>query len=77
MSPTIPPQQQQDVFAVVKDYAAHRYRMSDLIRAQENEVVNKSLRLLSTGWKGRLPTLGPEGQTRVRAYFARFRDCIN
>ncbi len=76
MSATVPPQEQQDVFAVAKDYAAHRYRISDLIRAQENDIVIKSLRLLSTGWKGRLPTLEAEGQTRVRAYFSRFRDCI-
>ncbi len=76
MSPTVPPQEQQDVFAVVKDYAAHPYRISDLIRAQENDIVIKSLRLLSTGWKGRLLTLEAEGQTRVRAYFARFRGCI-
>ena len=46
MSPNVPQQVQHDVFAVVKEYAFHRYRLSDLVRAQEIDIVIKSLRLL-------------------------------
>ncbi len=76
MSPSVPQQEQHDVFAIVKEYAADRYRVGDLVRAQENDLMIKSPRLLSTGWKRRLPNLEPERQTKVRAYFVRFRDCI-
>ena len=73
VSGTVPEYIQQGVFAVVKEHAAHRYRMSDLIRAQNDDHAVKCLKLLVAGWQGLLPHCDGRLATKVKSYYFKYK----
>ncbi len=73
MSEKVPEYVRQGVFSVIKEHAAHRFRIKDLLSAQENDNVVKCLKLLVTGWQGRLPQTSGLVATKVRAFFFKYK----
>ncbi len=73
VSGMVPEYTQQGVFAVVKEHAAHRYRMSDLIRAQNDDHAVKCLKLLVAGWQGLLPKCDGRLATKVKSYYFKYK----
>ena len=72
-SPQVPPLVQNEIFAIFKEHAAHRYRQEDLQRAQEQDAANKNLTRLTKGWNGGLPDIDGRLATQVRSYYARYK----
>ncbi len=64
---------QQGVFAVVKEHAAHRYRMSDLIWAQKDDNAVKCFKLLVAGWQGLLPHCDGRLATKVKSFYFKYK----
>ena len=59
---------------LVKEYSAHKYKLTDLVRTQEQDYPIKMLKLLVDGETvGQLPCDGILA-TKVRSYFSRYRD---
>ncbi len=72
-SPGVPLLMQYEIFAIFKEHAAHRYRLTDLQSAQEQDAGIKNLKRLTQGWTGRLPDIDGRLATKVRSYYARYK----
>ena len=73
VSGMVPEYIQQGVFPVVKEHAAHRYRMSDLMTAQNDDHAVKCLKLLVAGWQGLLPHCDGRLATKVKSYYFKYK----
>ena len=61
-----------EICLLVKEYSAHKYKLTDLVRTQEQEYPIKMLKILVDGETvGRLPCDGILA-TKIRSYFSRY-----
>ncbi len=69
ISENVPKYVRQGIFSVIKEHAAHRFRIKDILSEQDNDNVVKCLKFLLKGSQGHLPQTSGVVATKVRSLF--------